>query len=379
MKLVYDLETLAGLFSYTGLDVDSEEIYQFVLHKDRFELEELIEHLSSTTHLIGYNCISFDYPILHFILLSYKDWKWELAGCYITEQDVIDLIYKKAQALIEQQNASIFGSFGIKECEVIIPQMDLFKMHHFNNPARSQSLKGLEISMNYHNVLDMTIDHSSKKISIKQIAEILHYNLNDVLATYEFYKLSFDKIQLRKDLQKKYGLKCINFPDSKIGESLILKLYCQKTGLNPWDVKKLRTERSSIALKDCIFPYIQFKTPKFENFLKELKTKVITETKNAFSKSVIFEGLKYDFGLGGIHAARKAGIYESDDKGIIISCDVASMYPSIGIKNKLFPEHLGLDFCDLYEDILNQRIQAKKAGNMTMSDGYKLSLNSVYG
>jgi hypothetical protein len=379
MKCVYDLETLSGLMSYTGLDVDTEEVYQFVLHKDKFELEELIEHLNETTHQIGYNNLSFDYPIIHFILLSYKDWKWELAGCYITEQDVIDLIYKKAQALIEQQNASVFGSFGIKESEVIIPQMDLFKIWHFNNPARSTGLKALQISMLYHNVLDMSIHHSTKNISIGKIAEILEYNLNDVRATYEFYKLSFDKIQLRKDLQKKYGLKCINFPDSKIGESLILKLYCQKTGLNPWDVKKLRTERSSIALKDCIPDYIRFKTPEFNKLLSTLKSKVITETKGSIKESVIYKGFKYDYGTGGIHGAIKPGVYESTDTHIILDVDVGSMYPTIGVVNKLFPQHLGIEFCEVYNGILEDRMIAKAQKNMSVSDGLKLSLNSVYG
>jgi hypothetical protein len=55
------------------------------------------------------------------------------------------------------------------------------------------------------------------------------------------------------------------------------------------------------------------------------------------------------------------------------------MYPSIAVVNNLYPEHLGREFCEVYSDILQQRIAAKKAGNMSISDAFKLALNSVYG
>lgn len=55
------------------------------------------------------------------------------------------------------------------------------------------------------------------------------------------------------------------------------------------------------------------------------------------------------------------------------------MYPSIAVANKYYPEHLGKSFCDVYEKVLVQRLEAKKSGNKVMADGYKLSLNSVYG
>lgn len=55
------------------------------------------------------------------------------------------------------------------------------------------------------------------------------------------------------------------------------------------------------------------------------------------------------------------------------------MYPSIAIVNELYPEHLGIEFCELYEGIVKQRLAAKKSGDTVMADGLKLSANSVYG
>lgn len=376
--VVYDVETLAGCFTYTDYDIHTGEIKQFVIHPDRNELDELYIHLKSLTGQIGFNNLAFDYGIIHLILVKYDEWLNGWDRSYDTV-DIINDIYSRAQELIGSQ-FSIIPQMPYKEKDMLISQMDLFRIWHFNNPARSTSLKSLQIAMNYPNVEDMPIHHNTKNISTEDIENILSYNLNDVLSTYEFYKRSKGKIDLRKGLIKKYGLKCLNYPDSKIGEELTLKLYCEATGLKSYDVKKLRTEREIIHLRDCIFPYIKFKTPVFNEFLEELKTISVKETNGAFKKSIIFKRFQYDYGLGGIHGCIKAGVYEDNDEWIIIDADVGSMYPSIAIVNKLYPLHLGEIFCEVYENgIVVPRLTAKKAGDSIMADGFKLSANSVYG
>ncbi len=53
------------------------------------------------------------------------------------------------------------------------------------------------------------------------------------------------------------------------------------------------------------------------------------------------------------------------------------MYPNIAIANRIYPEHLGEQFCDIYQDVYEQRKSYPKgsAENAML----KLSLNSVYG
>lgn len=372
---VYDIETLASVFTYTAYNIDTKEIVKFVIHSSRNDIIEMVEHILSCNGMVGFNNLSFDYPVIHYILLNWKKWLENLKS----NEEIIALIYKKVQDIINGQIENKFGSI-IRTKEVLVPQLDLFRMWHFNNKARSTSLKALEISMNYPNVMDMPIDHARTDIREDEIEGILEYNENDVLATEKFYQLSEGKIGLRKGLEVKYGLPCINYPDSKIGEELVLKLYCDATGLNPWEVKKLRTERESIDLGECIFDYIEFKTSLFNQLLTKLKSKTITQTKGSIEESVIYKGFKYDYGTGGIHGCIKPGVYISDDKYMIIDADVASLYPSIAIVNRLFPEHLGEIFCDVYENgIVKPRLEAKKAGDMIMANGFKLSANSVYG
>lgn len=373
---IYDIETLKSCFTYTAINIDTEQIVQYVIHKDKNDILELISHLNKCKGQIGFNSNDFDYPIIHYILDNWKNW---LAIFRNNNQAIIDLIYKKAQEIINNQNQQgFFPSINYKDIK--IPQLDLFKIWHYNNRARMTSLKSLEISMNYPNVMDMPIHHSKEDITLEEVEDILKYNLNDVLATYEFYKKSLEKIALRKQIQAKYNIPCINYSDSKIGESLLLSLYCKQNNLNPYDVKKLRSYRENIDFNNIIFDYIKFESKEFNNFLKDLKSIKIKETKGAFSKSVLYKGFKYDYGTGGIHGCIKPGVYESDNNYIIIDCDVTSLYPNVAIKNGLYIKHLGKSFIELYDkDIVQERIRAKKAGEMSTSDALKFSANSVYG
>lgn len=374
MVEVYDLEITKSAFTYTGLDINTQKISQFVLHKDKNELSAMVAHFKSLKGMVGFNSINFDYPILHYIYKHELDLK--------SSEFAIQEIFNEAQRLINEQSKEAFNQIiAIKLKDVLVPQLDLFKLWHFNNKARMTSLKSLEIAMNLPNVMDMPIDYKRDDITLDEVYNvILPYNLNDVEATYEFYKRSIDKINLRKGLYTKYNLPCINYPDSKIGEELVLKLYCEATGKDIWETKKLRSERLEMNLGECIFDYIKFTEPEFNALLTKFKNKTIIETKGSIAESVVFKGFKYDYGTGGIHGCIKPGVYESDDEFVIIDADVASLYPSIAIVNNLYPEHLGEEFCGVYEHgIVIPRLAAKKAGDIVMADGFKLSANSVYG
>lgn len=381
---VYDIETLKSCFTYTAINIDTQEIVKYVIHKDRDDFSHLINHLNLCKGQIGFNNVNFDYPVIHYMMDLY----WRLIrNCkksFLYDEspsEIALMIYNKAQQIIDSQETygNFYKTVAIKQSEVKIPQLDLFKIWHFNNPARATSLKALQIAINYPNVMESPISHTKEDITLEEVEQILEYNLNDVLSTYEFYKKSLDKIQLRKKIKKKYNLPCTNFSDTKIGESLTLKLYSELSDQDEYEVKQRRTYRDSINLSECIFDYIEFKTIIFKNLLDKFKSVIITNTKDGFKESVIYNKHKFEYGQGGLHSCCKPGIYISDNEYCIYDLDVASLYPNIAIKNKLYPEHLGEEFVDVYADIVKQRLQAKREGNLIISDALKLSANSIYG
>lgn len=367
---VYDIETLADCFTYTALNIDTQEVFQSVIWREINELEKLTAHLTSCRGLIGFNNLSFDYPVIHHILEKKEQWKYG----YCTGDEITEEIYEKAQEVIGDEWSSVSDKF------VKVPQLDLFRIWHYNNKARMTSLKKLEIAMRYENVQDMPYSHDSIIDSIEQVREILDYNLNDVKATYDFYNKTREKLDLRRGLYQKYGLRCMNFPDSKIGEELTLLLYCNKTGEDINEVRKRRTYRNVFKFKECFPKYLDFKTPEFNALVDYLKEIEVTELKGSFKYNIDVGGVVYDIGTGGLHGCNKAGVYKSDDDYIIVDVDVGSMYPNLMIINELYPEHLGKVFLDVYNnEMLKVRLEAKKNGDKVTDLGLKLSLNATYG
>ena len=365
---VYDIETLRNVFTYTAKERETGEVYQFVIWKNRNDYRPLLEHLASIKGHIGFNNVGFDYPVLHAMIQNQS---------YLMAQDgdfIARWIYDRAQNIISQEFSSV------REDDVLIPQLDLFLVQHYNNKARITSLKKLQIAMNSDNVMDMPIHHTTEIATQEEIDLILEYNLHDVDKTLDFYKITEPKVELRRGLIKKYGLNCMNYSDSKIGEELMLKLYCESTGKDINEVRRLRTKRNVFKFSECIPSYINFTTPDFNELLTYLRGIEVTELKDSFKYSFEYNGFIFDLGTGGIHGYIKSGVYEADEDYIIVDADVGSLYPSLAITLGIYPEHLGKEFIEIYEnELLKPRLEAKKRGDKVMDLGFKLSLNSVYG
>ena len=92
--------------------------------------------------------------------------------------------------------------------------------------------------------------------------------------------------------------------------------------------------------------------------------------------NVVYGGCRIDYGVGGLHSSRK-GVVTSDEEYVIMTYDVASMYPNIAIANKVYPEHLGESFCTSYENFYEERKKFAKGTGENLA--IKLGLNSVYG
>ena len=84
-----------------SLIIDGNYLMQksvFTLHKNRWEFKELIEFLSICKGMIGFNNISFDYPVIHHIWKNKKNFE------LLNNDLVINNIYIKAQECIVFSN-----------------------------------------------------------------------------------------------------------------------------------------------------------------------------------------------------------------------------------------------------------------------------------
>ncbi len=446
---VWDIETYPNCFLLCIADYDKRKIKVFEISNRRDDRDLMLDHLrsiyKSKGRMVGFNSLGFDYPVLHYI---------------IKNQDVsVKKIYQFANKVIQAGYTDQKWRYLVKENEMVIPQIDLFKINHFDNKNKATSLKMIEFNSRAENIEDLPFP-VGKVLTSSEIDQLIKYNIHDVKETVKFYEENLEQIAFREKLQLDYGLNAMNWNDPKIGaEYFVMEL--EKAGVPCYNEvannnggvsrKPIQTERSTIDLSTCIFPYVEFERPEFRAVLAWMKVQTISETKGVFSNirecdlgdvaryanmkvvrqklkneptaidiecykkdnslcwieelelkaklpeklgggfkksyylchrvaeslNVVVDGLEYVFGTGGIHASLEKQVILADNDFIIEDEDVSSYYPNLAIKNKIYPEHLGEKFCDIYEYLYNLR---KTFGKKTAENAMlKLALNGTYG
>lgn len=366
---VYDIETYPNIFTATFKHVQSGTYMRFEISTRKNDLYALLDFLfalkAMKCRLIGFNNESFDYTVLHEIMI-------------FAHSTTLDRIYQKAQDVIHS------GRFEniIWASDRFIEQIDLYKINHFDNVSRATSLKQLEFNMDSESVEDLPFE-PGEPVPDWGFDPLIQYNDHDVDETEKFYFESLEMIEFREELTAKYDKNFMNHNDTKIGKDyFIMCLEKQMPGSCYSYVNGSReinqTHRDIIHLREVIFPYIQFDHPEFQRVCEWLKQQSIYETKGVFKGlHAVVDGFKFGFGTGGIHGSIPACTVESDEEYEIWDWDVASYYPNLAIVNRLYPEHLSELFCEIYQDVYNQR--KSHAKGTAINAMLKLALNGVYG
>lgn len=283
---LYDIEIYPNVFTLCSVYANGKGIRVFEISDRKNDTESLLEWFRNVKihnhRMVGFNNIGFDYPVLHYILTKARKAFSEGKKLEITSKE----IYNFGISIISSQDDDRFGK-RVKEDEVIIPQVDLYLINHFDNKARATSLKMLEFNMRSNNIEDLPFP-VGKELSNEEIDILIEYNKHDVLETLKFYNYCYDALVLRNDLTKQFGFDCTNFNDTKIGKQLFINsLESEKPGVCYTQTMRGRkinqTKRDKVVIKDCILPYIKFDRPEFNAILQWFKKQVITETKGVFS------------------------------------------------------------------------------------------------
>lgn len=386
--LIYDIETLKELF-LIGVYVPERRSYlEFEVSKFSNELDSFINFTQKHPehYWVGYNNLRFDSQVVEWVIRNHEQWH-ELSGLEICAK-----ISQKAQDVIDDANYDVFAEY--REEWLSFKQIDLFKIHHFDNKNRRVSLKRLEFEMDLENIEEMPIHHTKTDMTLKEIDITKDYCRNDVMATYEFYKVTIgetnhslykgnNQISLRMDIEDEFGIPCLNYSDSKIGDEIIKKYYCEEKNIDPKDLPKKGFFRKEIAVKNCIANYVEFETPQLQQFLDKIK-KVKLGIQDDFKEHIDFYNNIYSFMKGGLHTENKPKIFESDDEHEIIDWDVSSYYPAIIINNGRYPAHLGKEFLSGYRKMFEKRLELKPLSKKDKKiagivGALKLAVNSVYG
>jgi len=386
--LIHDIETMQELF-LVGIYLPEEDTYwEFEVSKNKDEIAKFVEFTELFGHYywVGYNNLRFDSQVVEWILRNYEQWE------HLSPLEITAKIAQKAADVIHDANFEVLPEYA--EDKLSLKQIDLFKVNHYDNKNRRVSLKRLEFEMDLENIEEMPIHHTKTNMTDEEIRVTKDYCKNDVLATYSFYKVTVgdcdhplyrgnNQIELRQDIQEEFGIPCMNYSDSKIGDEMIKKFYCQEKKIEYKELPKKGFFRKEIKLKSCVAHYIKFETKQLQAFLKMIDNTVLG-LQDDFKETISFYGNSYTFAKGGLHTENAPRIFEADEEHFIIDWDVSSYYPAIIINNGRYPQHLGKEFLRGYKQMFEKRLELKPLAKKDKKikgivGALKLAVNSVYG
>ena len=326
--IFYDFEVFEEDFLVVFIDYATRK--RMVIVNDR---EKLIKFYQKAKDFIfvGFNSRNYDSTIFKAIILGLNPHRVS-----------VDLIEK-----------------GKKPYQVLPKEHKNIQLYNYDVSDGFRSLKQLEAFMG-DSIEESSVPFDIKrKLTQEEIEETIKYCTHDVNETIKVFEY---KRKLNGDFDAEMGLiELYNLDMNYISKT---KTQLSSIILKAKKPLEKRTDDYDIFVPKCLnlkkYKYIEdwFLSDEFKNDKAKLKTEVW--------------GMKCVFGGGGGHGSIEKEIVE----GIIMSSDVASLYPSIMIQFDLLSRNVQnpKDF----EDIRNLRVEYKRNKNPLQSS-LKLILNSTYG
>jgi hypothetical protein len=372
---VFDIEVLRNCFLCCYLVVNTGEVKTIEISDRKNEIREILKLFMSGQYIfVGYNNSGYDTPIINYILKNYHSLLGKEAYqiCAELQKMSSQIINGEEISWIKYKYANYFK------------QIDLLTM--LFSKALRVSLKEMQVTMCFPNVQEMECDWNAD-LPVEEIDALIGYCHNDVLSTTALLKLCKSELQLRKEIQGEYNIDCLSKDGVGLGAELLKIEYCKISGENRRDMKPRDLPDQKLKLSECIAGNIKYNSPILNKALEVIKDSYINigkGVKSEFAYQTIYDGVKFNYGLGGMHSVNNKEIHREDDDFVIIDADVDSYYPSMIIEYGFYPKHLGEIFREVYRSKRDERLVAKKLAKSDpamrlKSDVFKLLLNSTFG
>lgn len=381
--LVYDVECYENYVSITFCNLNCDRICVFEQSPDSQINIEKLRFIMFQYQTLGFNNNYYDIVIVSAILSDITDTR-------ILKQITVDLIENEMRIsdIEKKYNFKVLSSSKINT-------VDIIEVCPLQN-----SLKGYAARVHAERLQDLPFE-PNVLLSREQAAIILNYNLTDVLNTIKLVFELKDQLELRTALSQKYEVDLRSKSDAQIAEAVIANEIFKLTGKYPAKPK----------LKDGYFckytppEFIKFQTPYLNQLLETILSLnffldkggspvMPTFKSGTFQMVDIEEGegkdkkkniklqinkTQYTVGIGGLHSCEKSTRHIAENGYKLYDRDVASYYPRIKLNCRLFPKHIGEPYLNVYNDLVERRLQAKKAKNNVEADSLKITINGAFG
>ena len=382
-KIVMDIEVYTNFFCVGVKNYITKQITYYEISEQQNDIHKVYNYFKTFNgFLITFNGVHYDNLVIKYILMNYQNLK--------------NLQYENICGELKYLSDKIIGDIyddeisKLKYFKTNWTDIDLFcywsKMLRI---SKKISLKSLAIQLGYDVVQELPYKPSSI-LTLEDLPKLRTYNtIHDLSITELLCNQMEDEIKLRANINKDYKLDCWSWDAPKIASEALLQDYCRITWEEPFDsirykfisnkmndIRKQRFEKPTLYLNECLYDFDpQFKLPIFQKLWTD-----ILNSKNSFSKELIVNeantSIKLTYGIGGLHSVNENEQYESNKDFIVITSDVASLYPNLMINYDCLRFN---EVLERYKEVKTERLIAKKNKDKAKDSFLKLILNSTSG
>lgn len=254
--VVYDVEIYKNFLLFGFYILKMKRYKQYIWYGNIDEREIIYEILLKRI-LIGFNNWMFDDAISNFLLENKNNKKLQILDVWNFAQEII----KTRKNPYRYFNNNLKYSYDI---------LELIRAGY-----NVTSLKHLGIKLKHHTILDLPKPYDAI-ILPQEVNEIKTYNINDLEITNKGFEFCKNQLISREFLSKHYNTDLFSISDSGLGKKIFEYLYIEiakelKIKINVKELRKGRTIRTSIEMKDIIYDFISFRTPEMIDYLENLK------------------------------------------------------------------------------------------------------------
>lgn len=360
--LVLDTECYANYFLVMFKSAEKGTVRAYEQYPGHPLDRGVVEHILHHYRVVTFNGIDYDMPMLTLALSGASNEKLKEAS------DWIILGNNKGWQFYDHYDLYQMGD--VDHIDLIEVAFGQGSLKLYGGRLHSQRLQDLPIE-------------PDAWITDEQRAELRRYCENDLCTTLDLWRDLAQQIELRERMTEQYGIDLRSKSDAQIAEAVIKHEVSRVLGR--------RVGRPNIP-PGTTFNYVppaflRFRTAQLQMKLVEIAAAKFVVGPNgspieppALEGQIITIGSgRYRLGIGGLHSSEERVSHHADEHTILMDADVSSYYPAIILQCGLYPEHLTEVFLNVYRTIFDRRIAAKKAGEKTIADTYKIVLNGSFG
>lgn len=353
---VFDTEIYVNFILFLFQEIETGKLTSF---EHPFDLDALREYVMDH-QLITFNGMGFDIPLLMLALKGAEAAQIKHAANRIIQGRLKPWNFEK--------------EFLVTVAPPELDHIDLMEV-----APLSGSLKLYGGRMHSTHLQDLPVPPDAV-VTEEQKVGLREYCANDLHTTMDLYRALKEPLALRVKMTAEYGIDLRSKSDAQIAEAIIKQEVEKKLGHRLQKPGSMEGNQYSYAIPD----WMEFKQVEIledvrqAKFIVNDKGSVLIPEELKTKKIQIRAGV-YRMGIGGLHSSETNQTEEEDQWYGIADFDVTSYYPTIILNQRLFPPHIGEEFLEVYQGIVDRRIAAKKAKNTSVAESLKIAINGSFG